>query len=418
VRVCIISLSPIADDPRVRRQGDTLAAAGHEVSAAGSDGARSSPPSWPVRTLPVPPLSAAGRVATGLRLLSVRLSPRLAEQAFWSVPAHRRFVDLLADVHADVYHANDWPALPIAARLARQARTRFVYDTHEYATEEFSERLRWRTLMAPYVRVLEGRHIGDAAVISAVGKGIADLLRRDYGLPDRPFVIRNLPSYRGLPLRAPGTPIHVLYHGLYRPHRGLEQLIRSVPRWRAGLRLELRGLGPAGYEAELRQLARGLAVEDRVTFSPPVPPEHLVPLANHADIGVFAIPATTQQMRHCLPNKLFEYIMAGLAVCVTALPDMADVVHRYDVGRTLAEPTADGIAAVLNRWSRADILDCKRNALSAARELCWEREQGLLLDIYRNLAADEQLTGSAEVARWPPHDSHTRHLVGGESADT
>jgi hypothetical protein len=117
VRVCIISLSPIADDPRVRRQGDTLAAAGHEVVAAGLEGAHSTPPIWPVMTLRVAPLSLAERVATGLRLLSVRLSPRLAEHAFWKVAVHRRLVELLADVRADVYHANDWPALPGVPQL-------------------------------------------------------------------------------------------------------------------------------------------------------------------------------------------------------------------------------------------------------------------------------------------------------------
>lgn len=48
--ICLISFSAIADDPRVRRQGDAFSGAGWKVCAVGLPGARSTPPAWTILT--------------------------------------------------------------------------------------------------------------------------------------------------------------------------------------------------------------------------------------------------------------------------------------------------------------------------------------------------------------------------------
>ena len=48
--ICILSLSRVADDPRVRRHGDAFHRAGWNIVAVGFPGARSAAPEWPIVT--------------------------------------------------------------------------------------------------------------------------------------------------------------------------------------------------------------------------------------------------------------------------------------------------------------------------------------------------------------------------------
>jgi glycosyltransferase involved in cell wall biosynthesis len=287
-----------------------------------------------------------------------------------------------------VYHANDWAALPFAARAAAAVGGRYVYDSHEYGVEQGLDRWRWRLVYPRYVRALEGRYIGGAAFVSTVGDGIAELLQRDYELGRQPLVIRNMPAYQSMPLRAAGEPMTVLYHGAFGTNRGLEDLVRSVSLWRSQFRLVVRGFGSRAYVEHLRRVAAESPAADRICFVEPVPMSALIPEANRADIGVHAIPGTSSQTRLSLPNKFFEYVMAGLAVCVTDLPEMGRLVRRHDLGRTIAGGGPAAIAAAINGFTRQSVTAYKANSLHAARELCWEHERDTLLQAYDCLAVD------------------------------
>ena len=78
-------------------------------------------------------------------------------------------------------------------------------------------------------------------------------------------------------------------------------------------------------------------MSERLTIEPPVPFDQIVPAANRADIGYFVHLDTSPQRRFVLPNKFFEYVMAGLALCVSDLPEMARLVRQYDMGVLVPE---------------------------------------------------------------------------------
>jgi len=384
VKVCLLSVSVIADDPRVRRSGDALATAGHEVSAVGLGGGSSPLPTWPIATVERP----RSRVALGLmaaRLLAVDVAPPLAARAFWSFTAHRQMLERALAVGADVYHANDWDTLPVAVRAARQTGARVVYDSHELAVEE-SDRPAWRLLFPRYIRRLEGESIGRASAVITVAEGIADALQHQYHLPVRPTVVRNTPPYVATSYRPPGNEISVLYQGLLNPDKGVDRLIRSVRLWRPEFRLVIRGFGAPRYEAHLRQLASGPEGSDRIVFEPAVPMTELVSAASTADVGIHPLPAVNRQTRFALPNKLFEYAMAGLALCVSGAPEMRGVVERYDLGTTFADAEPETIAGTVNSLLPDSIARYKQNALRAAHELSWDVEQNRLLEVYAALA--------------------------------
>jgi glycosyltransferase involved in cell wall biosynthesis len=237
------------------------------------------------------------------------------------------------------------------------------------------------------VRAIESQLVTGATFVSTVCDSIASAMSRAYHLDRKPLVIRNVPALVESAFRAPAERMVVLYHGILMPNRGLEELIRSVRLWHPGLRLVLRGFGRPAYERRLRALVEGSGVADRVTFAPAVPPEQLVPLANDADIGFFAQPIRNHQTRFALPNKLFEYIMAGLAVCVSDAPEMAGIVHQYKVGETCSSTTPSVMAGVLNSLTPRAVATYKLASLEAAGHLNWEQESRVLTDAYRELGA-------------------------------
>jgi glycosyltransferase involved in cell wall biosynthesis len=284
-----------------------------------------------------------------------------------------------------VWLANDWNMLPIAARLAADKGSIYVYDTHEFATEEYAEKWRWRLLHKPLVCAVERRFIGGAAVVSAVSAGIAERLDIMYRLSRSTLVIRNTPQSESFGFRPTGERVRVLYHGIIVPGRGLEEAIDSVAGWRPEFELTIRGPENPGYSDRLRQLICDRGLQSRVHLVPPVPMTELIRQAAAFDIGFFALPGHSRHNEFALPNKFFEYIMAGLALCISDLPEMARLVKQYRLGVLIPELTPGAIVQAVNRLDRAQIDWHKRNALAAAHELSWERESERLTAAYNAL---------------------------------
>jgi glycosyltransferase involved in cell wall biosynthesis len=285
-------------------------------------------------------------------------------------------------VSADIWLANDWTTLPIAARLAAEKGGHYGYDTHEFAAEEYAERWKWRLLHRPLVCTIERQFIRHAAVVSAVSSGIAQRLDHIYCLKRPTVAIRNTPHYQKTEFRPTGARIRVLYHGIVTIGRGLEAVIDSIPSWRPEFELTIRGPENPEYSDALRRRIHEVGVEDRVRLVPAVPMTELVREAAAFDIGFFALPGHSHHNKLALPNKFFEYVMAGLALCVSDLSEMARLVRRHQLGVLIPSLDTVAIAATINGLDREQIDAFKCNALVAAEELCWERESPRLVEAY------------------------------------
>jgi glycosyltransferase involved in cell wall biosynthesis len=305
----------------------------------------------------------------------VYANPSHAETTYWTLnDRFERLYQIAREHRPDIWLANDWTALPIARRLAAEQGVPYAYDTHELAVDEYAERLVWRLTQRPVIAAIERAGIAGSAVTSCVSQGIADRLHQLYGLREKPLLIRNMPQYEAHPHRPTGERIEVLYHGVVNVGRGLEACIDSVALWRPEFHLTIRGPGPAAYLAALASRIASAGLGGRVVLAPPVPMIDLVREAARFDIGLFALPGHSQQNVHVLPNKFFEYTMAGLALCVSDLPEMTALLRQYDLGRLIPEVTPQAIAAAINGFDRAGIDACKQRALAAARILNWEAE--------------------------------------------
>jgi glycosyltransferase involved in cell wall biosynthesis len=346
-------------------------------------------------------LRKLARTADHIRVAGFRFTPNGAPSYYLSRPHIRGILKTAQDIRADVYLANDWHMLPVAMAVAQRYGAIFGYDTHEYALEEYSHRFAWRLMHRPLVRAVEGVGLATASVRTCVSSGIGDDIAKAYGLAIPPVEIRNVPDRQDIGFR-PTNPssISVLFHGILAPNRGIEACLHSVPLWRPEYSLTLRGPGDGSYLQTMRSVIAKLGIASRVTIAPPVPMLDLVQSASKADIGVVTLPASSKHNLYALPNKLFEYIQAGLALVVSDLPDMERLVHKYGVGVTTDGLSAEAIAAAINSFDATGIDQLKRASLLAAKELNWQTEQQLFVGLYREaLNAERQKLSPASPER-------------------
>lgn len=380
MRVCVVAMSDVTTDPRPRRNADLLQQHGVDVVAVGYPPRQ--PPPWPYVSVNPPAWSRRKKIGHAARLAAGRMSSGLAQRAFWRSPGTDALARAVNSVDADLYVSHDLYALPLVADAAARRGSRYAYDAREFYSLQHADRWLWRLLWPRYATALEQRYVRDAEWVSAVSEGLAAWLSDKYGLRP-PAVVRSIPALRLLPVdHSPSTCWTVLFHGALRPDRNVHGLIASVPSWRAGLQLVVRGDGAASYVGRLSQMIVGLGIADRVRLEKAVPVTDVIATAAEADIGVIPWPLDLAQKRFSLPNKLFEYLAAGLAVIQTGPSESAELVDQFEAGSWYEPATPEALAEKLNSMSLDDLLRWRSGARRARQELNWEQEKERLWALY------------------------------------
>lgn len=380
-RIALVCVSPLQHDSRVLRHAALLVGAGYDVRIFAQAPLPATPPA-PVSVIPGPGSDTRVRLGMVLRQAPATLLPASADLLYWLSPSRLTTRSDLLRFKPDLVIANDWRALPIALSAKRGYGTRIIYDSHEFASEEFTDSWRWRVLARQHVVRIEDRYIREADAVATVSDGIADALAHRYGLA-RPTVVSNTPAWQATAFRPTTRPVTVLYHGAVVPRRGLETLIESVASWPEEFRLVIRGPAQGGFDQHLRNLAGPFG--ERIAIEPPVPPDQLVSTAAQADIGIFLLSNSTTHARFAMPNKIFEYMQAGLMVISSDLPEIRALLERIGGGLALEEDTSAAIAAHLAALT-PDIIDrCKQASLTGARLFNFEKEGLKLLSLVDQL---------------------------------
>ena len=294
----------------------------------------------------------------------------------------------------DIYHAHDDTALPAGYIAAVLRRKRLVFDAHELPLGQTNIR-GWRALRAA-VRGALRLMVPRSAGIITVSAPIAEEIHRQFGGP-APVLVRNIPPYRPPDSASdiiqrtlgvvPGARV-ALYQGAFQANRSLDVLVRAARYLEPGHIIALMGSGPA--QGALEALARDEHVAGRVRILPPAPYHELLAWTASADLGLIAYRASfSLNVRYCLPNKLFEYLMAGVPVAATGeLEAVSDLVRQYDAGVVIpsTEPEVVGRAISAALADDAGRARLRQNALAAARtDLRWEVERERLLELYSHI---------------------------------
>lgn len=288
-----------------------------------------------------------------------------------------------------VFVAHDLPMLPVAAKAALACGARLVYDSHElYSEQEFSEheRRKWAQI--------EARYIGACDVVVTVNPSIAAELKRRYALSgvqviynaertsQAPAESRRLHEVFGLSV----DKKIVLMQGGLSAGRNLEVLVDAM-RYVQNQSVVLVVLGDGLLLGSLKKIAQQESLTGRVYFHTAVPQNDLLGLTAAADAGVIPYQATCLNNRYCTPNKLFEFIAAGLPILATDLPEIRRMVHEREIGLVGDTSSPKKLAALLDDFFSDEqrFATWQARVLVARQQICWELEEKKLVEIYEAL---------------------------------
>ncbi len=285
----------------------------------------------------------------------------------------------------DVIHAHDLWILPAATLMSILKRKKLIYDAHEYypGLEIFTRRKVRKWLWI----VVEKICIKHAVCVITVSQPLAKLYGEKYRLLKPVEVIRNVPGFevpdpeKAVTLPDSECAMTVLFHGHFRPGRGLINLIKAVARVE---KIQLVLLGGGELETELKKLVIELGINERVIFIPYISTDRLISTAAQADLGIVLFEPGSVNYAHALPNKFFEYIMAGLPVLASNIDTFNYYVNKYHLGVTTDPYDIEKISEnLLKLRDEPEILkEWHKSVLLAARDLNWENESEKLIAIY------------------------------------
>jgi glycogen synthase len=371
VRLLLLTPAEITRDVRARRAAAAAQARGHEVVAA--CGRISGEPPVPFEGVQVARAGRPGRAHGLWGVASTRRRSRTVRDARGLLRLARLLVRTGGLVRAarslgpaDVVHANDLDTLPAGFLLARTWRARLVYDAHELYSEfdAPAPRLTKRLTLA-LERALARRT--DAVV--TVSDGIAEELVKRLRLPNKPYVVVNAPHREERDFqRFDGGPLRAVYQGRLGPGRPLDDLLAAAER-AENVELSLRI--PLVDPHALRETVAARGLDGRVRVLDPVPPERVLDALSEFEVGLLFDRPQSRNSELSFPNKLFEYLMAGLAVVAPHLESVGPLLEQERVGVTYEPGRPEGLAEALRRLAadRELLLDLR----ARARELALTR---------------------------------------------
>ena len=264
----------------------------------------------------------------------------------------------------DIVLANDFETLPLASSIQRHF---LCLDAHEFALDQHSS-LVYRVMFKRYVtRWLVRNHVRNVDRMSTVSPEIALEYKKNLGI-DLPTVIENRPDFAPIkPSKLENEKIRLIHHGGAMRSRKLEKMIESMRYLddRFELTFMLMDSDPK-YLNALKRLAHRVG---RVEFIDPVPVARIPETLSRFDVGIYLHHTKTLNNQLALPNKLFEFVQARLAIAVGPSPSMAALVRRYGLGVVSETFTPMGFADSLNSLSHESIRAYKGAADREARHL-------------------------------------------------
>jgi glycosyltransferase involved in cell wall biosynthesis len=304
--------------------------------------------------------------------------------AFFNI---RLFFSLLFRKH-DLLVADDLDTLMPNYLVAKIRKIPLVYDSHEYFTGV--PEIQSRPFVKWVWKTIERSIFPRLSNIMTVSDSIADKYFGEYGI--RPLTVRNCAeSSDGILIFTreeigigreiffavlQGTGINI--------DRGGEELIDAM-KITDGIVLMI--IGSGDVLPVLKAKVSYLNISDKVRFMPALPWEEMMRYTKSADAGLSLDKDTNLNYRFSLPNKLFDYISAGIPVIAGDLMEVRKIIEGNNCGLIIPEISAEEISKALSRLRDDRLLlnKLKLNATKSSEELSWEKESRKVIAFYKKL---------------------------------
>jgi glycosyltransferase involved in cell wall biosynthesis len=413
-RICIVSSSCLSSGPRVEKEADALAAAGHEVQVLvyhglpwmqAWDAALAGGKAWSYTAFArhgdatSRALQFTGRAVKELSHFGVRAAGTRAPLAEFALSDTA--IPLWSKgraMRADLFIAHNLAALPVAAEFARRNRVPLAFDAEDDHFGELADHAQ-TGIAGTITDAILARYLPRCELVTAASDGIATNLADRYGIR-RPTVVHNVfplslrDGIDGRRIDRRGAPVSLYWYsqtlGL---DRGIQDVIRAAGLLRGDFEIHLRGHAPHDVRSELLRVAASDQVRQRIVFHPQVHPSELLSRSAEHDIGLALEQPISSNRLQTATNKLFFYMIAGLALAATDTPGQRQVLTGSpDAGFMYAPGDTVALARGVQCWldDHGALARARVASLAAAQTWCWERERENLVAAYAALFARTQ----------------------------
>lgn len=275
--------------------------------------------------------------------------------------------------------ANDLDTLLPAFLVSKVRGIPLVYDSHEFFTEAAG--LTGRPVQRGVWLALERWIFPKLKSVITVNDSIAEAYATRYpgAVCEKPLVIRNMPLKRSnaigmvdwrKQLNIPEEGTFLILQGAYLDKdRGVIQAVEAL-RQQNKWYLVVVGAGEE-FEWALTQVRE---LNGRLICIPKMPFDELCTLTANADIGLSLDRGVHGNYWFSLPNKLFDYIHAGIPVVASPMPEVKRIVEEWSVGAVIDDHSPRSIEAAVKAVTSRGGDHWKNQCAEASSALNWQSE--------------------------------------------
>lgn len=308
--------------------------------------------------------------------------------------------DILENHEADAVHIHDLPLAFVGNRIKERYGAGFVLDLHENWTDflevsQHTKSLAGRLLSSTVQwRKYEKESVRQADHVITVVAEMKDRLVQN-GAPEAKIIIlENTPPVSSVTNSTPGKSevFNLVYVGGVTQHRGLQYMIRGLALLKKDLKWHFTVAGDGRYLPELKVLTVRLGIADRVSFAGKIAKQEAENLISKSDLAVLPHIRSVQS-DNSSPNKLFEYMAAGIPVLASDCISIKRVIDETDSGVTYVYDSPENLAVKLGELylDRENLRLMGANGRKAVREhYNWENSANSLIQMYRSLSVTDK----------------------------
>jgi len=373
VKIANIVFNPFTNDSRVLKESLSLAKSGYKVEVI-AHGDKGLPVEEYYENIIIKRLAYLNRKVTRTKIGKLKAYLHYMKE---SVQYCKSF---------DILHCNDLNTLPIGFIIKKffNKKVQIVYDAHEYETE-----INGLTgIQKKLTKKLEKFLIKYTDKVITVSNAIADEYVKLYNIP-KPALVLNTPPFKKIQkkdifretLNISKDKTIFLYQGGLSSGRGIEILLdtfKSIDNKKSVI--VFMGYGPL---EDLIKIAD--KTYKNIYFHKAVAPDVLLDYTSSADFGISTIEDSCLSYRYCLPNKIFEYLMAEIPIIVSNLYEMKRLVEQNNIGVVAQENSSDGLKEAILKAVKLDTKELYQNIQKVKEIYNWEEQEKVLLGVYKSL---------------------------------
>lgn len=290
----------------------------------------------------------------------------------------------------ELIYCNDLDTLLAGFVSAKLNASRLIFDSHElflfgakYSSSFLLKKKFWEILQKKIISKV------DAVIVTTDLR--ADIIRKQYSLK-KVHVVKNCPKYVNMQPHdlfrkeydIPAEDVILIYQGGLTAARGIFDLVDLVAEIEKTTLIFL-GMGQDKEQLKTYVTKRGLT--GKIIIKDAVEPDVLLEYTSSADIGIQLLKNINLNHYTTISNKVFEYIMSGIALIASDFPEIAKIVAEYQVGFCVDPKDKDKIREIIIKLiNEPELLArLKLNSRKNRRNCCWENETMVLDSILESI---------------------------------